>query len=162
MIGFAEFAASLGLTELQLSLGLIGFSLLVLVMIYNAMRIRKVEVEDASNSVDEGLTAEPSFSSIDGVLGRSEPTLGATDAPTAAQVAAVPKIDPLIDCVVALRLPESISGEEILGHLTDWPKNTLFTWMCEGLNSASDWESVISTGSYTELQVAIQLANRTG
>ncbi|MFM9155032.1 MAG: hypothetical protein ACKOPD_02625, partial [Polynucleobacter victoriensis] len=87
MIGFAEFAASLGLTELQLSLGLIGFSLLVLVMIYNAMRIRKVEVEDASNSVDEAPTAEPSFSSIDGVVGRSEPTLGGGDAPIATPVA---------------------------------------------------------------------------
>ena len=61
MIGFAEFAASLGLTELQLSLGLIGFSLLVLVMIYNAMRIRKVEVEDASNNIDQAVVAEPGF-----------------------------------------------------------------------------------------------------
>jgi hypothetical protein len=161
MIGFAEFAASLGLTELQLSLGLIGFSLLVLVMIYNAMRIRKVEVEDALSSVGEASTAEPSFSSIDDVLGRSEPTLGG-DTPIVAPVVSVAKIDPLIDCVVALRLPESISGEEILGHLTDWPKNNLFTWMCEGLNATSDWESVVLTGSYTELQVAIQLANRTG
>ncbi|MFM6921446.1 MAG: cell division protein ZipA, partial [Polynucleobacter victoriensis] len=91
-----------------------------------------------------------------------EPTLGAGDAPIATPVASVAKIDPLIDCVVTLRLPESISGEEILGHLTDWPKNSLFTWMCEGLNSTSDWESVVLTGSYTELQVAIQLANRTG
>lgn len=160
MIGFAEFAISLGLTELQLSLGLIGFSLLVLVMIYNAMRIRKVEIEDASNNVDGAATTEPGLSSIDGVVGRFEPTLGATDAPISVVSAA--KIDPLIDCVVALRLPESISGEEILGHLTDWPKNSLFTWMCEGLNTASDWESVVISGAYTELQVAIQLANRTG
>lgn len=162
MIGFAEFAASLGLTELQLSLGLIGFSLLVLVMIYNAMRIRKVEVEDASNDIDQAVTAEPSFSSTDGAVGRSEPTLGATDAAMAAPVISAAKIDPLIDCVVALRLPESISGEEILGHLNDWPKNSLFTWMCEGLNANSVWESVVMTGAYTELQLAIQLANRTG
>ncbi|MFM1869779.1 MAG: hypothetical protein RLY99_523 [Pseudomonadota bacterium] len=161
MTGFTEFAASLGLTELQLSLGLIGFSLLVLVMIYNAMRIRKVEVEDASNHLDEATIAEPGFSSIDAVIGRSEPTLGA-DTPIATPVVSVPKIDPLIDCVVALRLPESISGDEILGHLIDWPKNSLFTWMCEGLNAASEWESVVTTGAYTELQVAIQLANRTG
>lgn len=60
MMGFSEFAASLGLSELQLSLGLIGFSLLVLVMIYNAMRIRKVEVEDSSTNVDEA-SLEPSF-----------------------------------------------------------------------------------------------------
>ncbi len=161
MIGFAEFAASLGLSELQLSLGLIGFSLLVLVMIYNAMRIRKVEVEDSSTNVDEA-SLEPSFSSVDGVVGRSEPTLGTADAPTSVPVVSAAKIDPLIDCVVALRLPESITGEEILSHLADWPKNSLFTWMCEGLNADSAWESVVITGAYTELQLAIQLANRTG
>ena len=99
MIGFAEFAASLGLTELQLSLGLIGFSLLVLVMIYNAMRIRKVEVEDASNNINQAEATEPGLSSIDGVVGRSEPTLGATDAPIPTPVISVAKIDPLIDCV---------------------------------------------------------------
>jgi len=161
MIGFAEFAASLGLSELQLSLGLIGFSLLVLVMIYNAMRIRKVEVEDSSTNVDEA-SLEPSFSSVDGVVGRSEPTLGTADAPISVPVVSAAKIDPLIDCVVALRLPESITGEEILSHLADWPKNSLFTWMCEGLNADSAWESVVITGAYTELQLAIQLANRTG
>ena len=129
MIGFAEFAASLGLTELQLSLGIIGFSLLVLVMIYNAMRIRKVEVEDSSNQSDQAIV-EPSLSSIDGVVGRSEPTLGTSDTPVPVPLVSVAKIDPLIDCVVALRLPESIGGEEILGHLADWPKNSLFTCMC--------------------------------
>ena len=112
MIGFAEFAASLGLTELQLSLGLIGFSLLVLVMIYNAMRIRKVEVEDASNSVGEAQTAEPNFSSIDGVVGRSEPTLGGVEALIATPIISVAKIDPLIDCVVALRLPNQLAAKK--------------------------------------------------
>ena len=162
MMGFSEFAASLGLSELQLSLGVIGFSLLVLVMIYNAMRIRNVEVEDLSTNIDQASASESSFTSVDGVVGRSEPTLGATDTPISIAAVSSAKIDPLIDCVVALRLPESITGEEILSHLADWPKNSLFTWMCEGLNADSAWESVVITGAYTELQLAIQLANRTG
>ena len=74
MAWFTELATSLGLSDLQLSLGLIGFSLLVLVMIYNAMRIRKL---DKSESMDDAMdSSEPSFSSVDTVLGKAEPSLG--------------------------------------------------------------------------------------
>mgnify|MGYP006159360937 CR=1 FL=1 len=49
MVWFTELATSLGLSDLQLSLGLIGFSLLVLVMIYNAVRIRKLDNNESKN-----------------------------------------------------------------------------------------------------------------
>jgi hypothetical protein len=158
MVWFTELATSLGLSDLQLSLGLIGFSLLVLVMIYNAMRIRKLDKNESLDNSSE--SSEPSFSPVDGVLNKSEPSLGGSS-PANVQPA-VAKIDPLIDCVASLRLPEPISGQEILSHLSDWPRNTQFTWMHEGLNTDGVWQSITSEQSFTELQLAIQLANRSG
>jgi len=159
MVWFTELATSLGLSDLQLSLGLIGFSLLVLVMIYNAMRIRKLDKNQSNNdSID---LSEPSFSPIDGVLNKAEPSLGGVASPAHAQ-AVLAKIDPLIDCVATLRLPEPITGQEILSQLSDWPKNTQFTWMHEGLSTDDVWQSITPEQSFTELQLAIQLANRSG
>jgi hypothetical protein len=160
MTWFTELATSLGLSDLQLSLGLIGFSLLVLVMIYNAMRIRKL---DKNESMDDSAdSSEPSFLSVDGVLNKSEPSLGSVTGTTAHTAPVLPKIDPLIDCVATLRLPEPITGQEILSQLSDWPKNTQFTWMHEGLSTDGVWQSIDPELSFTELQLAIQLANRSG
>lgn len=159
MAWFTELATSLGLSDLQLSLGLIGFSLLVLVMIYNAMRIRKL---DKNESMDDSIDfSEPSFSPVDGVSNKAEPSLGAALSPTHIQ-ATLAKIDPLIDCVASLRLPEPITGQEILSHLNDWPKNTQFTWMYEGLSTDAVWQAITPDQSFTDLQLAIQLANRSG
>lgn len=159
MIWFTELATSLGLSDLQLSLGLIGFSLLVLVMIYNAMRIRKL---DKNDSMDDSIeSSEPSFSAVDAALNKSEPSFGGITSSTHAHPV-LAKIDPLIDCVATLRLPEPITGQEILSQLSDWPKNTQFTWMHEGLTTDSVWQSITPEQSFTELQLAIQLANRSG
>jgi hypothetical protein len=158
MLEFAEFAASIGLSELQLSLGLIGFGLLVVVMIYNALRLRKTEVSSVDSSLairDEQLNTHI----------KAEPSL---DLPLVKdEISTSNRIDSLTDCVIALRLPESISGQEIIEHLNLWPKNTMYPWMCEGLNSESSstnpiWEPVKAEGNYIELQTAIQLANRQG
>jgi hypothetical protein len=160
MAWFTELATSLGLSDLQLSLGLIGFSLLVLVMIYNAMRIRKL---DKSESMDDAMdSSEPSFSSVDTVLGKAEPSLGGVGGQVIHSQAVLAKIDPLIDCVATLRLPEPITGQEILSQLSDWPKNTQFTWLHEGLSTDGVWQTITSELSFTELQLAIQLANRSG
>jgi hypothetical protein len=158
MVWFTELATSLGLSDLQLSLGLIGFSLLVLVMIYNAMRIRKLDKNELKNDFID--LSEPSFSPVDGALNKSEPSLGGTSPANAQAVMA--KIDPLIDCVASLRLPEPITGQEILSQLSDWPKNTQFTWMHEGFSTDGVWQSITPEQSFTELQLAIQLANRSG
>jgi hypothetical protein len=159
MVWFTELATSLGLSDLQLALGLIGFSLLVLVMIYNAMRIRKL---DKNESMDDSIdSSEPSYSPIDGVLNKTEPSLGGVVSSAHVQ-AVLAKIDPLIDCVASLRLPEPITGQEILSHLSDWPKNTQFTWLHEGLSTDAVWQSITPEKSFIELQLAIQLANRSG
>lgn len=159
MIWFTELATSLGLSDLQLSLGLIGFSLLVLVMIYNAMRIRKLDKNESMDDSSE--SSEPSFSAVDAALNKSEPSFGGITSSTHAHPV-LAKIDPLIDCVATLRLPEPITGQEILSQLSDWPKNTQFTWMHEGLTTDSVWQSITPEQSFIELQLAIQLANRSG
>ena len=160
MTRFTELATSLGLSDLQLSLGLIGFSLLVLVMIYNAMRIRKL---DKNESMDDSTdSSEPSFSSVNEAPNKTEPSLGGVASATTQAEAVLAKIDPLIDCGATLRLPEPITGQEILSQLSDWPKNTQFTWMQEGFTTNGVWQSITPELSFTELQLAIQLANRSG
>ncbi|MEY4482256.1 MAG: hypothetical protein RIQ84_1418 [Pseudomonadota bacterium] len=165
MIGFAEFAASIGLSELQLSLGFIGFTLLIILMIYNALRIRKAEVDEVASINADDVDAGFEFST--GSELRSEPTLGLPSATKDYGYLAREKIDSLIDCVIAMRFSEPITGEEILNGLNSWPKNTQHLWMCEGLVSQSAgtdalWENLQASSSYLELQVAVQLANRTG
>jgi len=168
MSRFAEFAASIGLSELQLSLGLIGFSLLLVLMIYNALRIRKAEVEE-SNDIDEQSEYRDtphSFEQNNGDV-RSEPTLNMTSSSSPATVSSAEKIDSLIDCVVALRFSQGISGQEILMALESWPKNMPHIWLSEGLvlqeaDSQEIWQAPQHDGSYIELQLAIQLANRSG
>ncbi|MEO0047309.1 MAG: hypothetical protein RLZZ410_268 [Pseudomonadota bacterium] len=165
MTGFAEFAASIGLSEFQLSLGLIGFSLLIILMIYNALRIRKAEVEEVTFTENGEVVA--SFESANSSELRAEPTLGLPSAIKGNVYFAHEKIDSLIDCVIAMRFSEPISGEEILNGLSSWPQNTQHLWMCEGLVSQAAgtdplWENLQVSKSYLELQVAVQLANRTG
>jgi hypothetical protein len=165
---FAEFAASIGLSELQLSLGLIGFSLLLVLMIYNALRIRKAEVEE-SNNLDEKseyVEASQNFGQITGDI-RSEPTLNITSSTSSAIISSAEKIDSLIDCVIALRFSQDISGQEILMALQSWPKNMPHVWLCEGLISQEAgaqaiWQAPQQEESYIELQLAIQMANRSG
>jgi len=158
MMGFSEFAASIGLSELQLSLGLIGFGLLVVVMIYNALRLRKTEL---SSTESLNVNCEDEL----GLIEKTEPVLDLPETKT--ELPVVNRIDSLIDCVIALRLPEAISGQEIVSHLNQWPKSSMYPWMCEGLISQPSgtqalWEPVKIDGSYLELQTAIQLANRQG
>ncbi len=168
MSDFADLAASIGLSELQLSLGLIGFALLIVLMIYNAMRIRKAEDEEV---IDLPASEDPFMSAETNQQSRTEPTLGqsaeTSSAVTADAFLSSEKIDSLIDCVIAMRFPEAISGEEILSELAAWPKNSQHLWMCEGLIAAGTgmddvWQTPVASGQYLELQVAIQLANRTG
>lgn len=168
MSRFAEFAASIGLSELQLSLGLIGFSLLLVLMIYNALRIRKAEVEESNdiNEQSEYRDTPHSFEQNNGDV-RSEPTLNMTSSSSPAIVSSAEKIDSLIDCVIALRFSQGISGQEILMALESWPKNMPHIWLCEGLvlqeaDSQEIWQAPQHDGSYIELQLAIQLANRSG
>lgn len=157
-MGLEQIAASLGLSELQFALGLIGILLVVLVAIVNlrsarAKRQARTQVEpsfgDAAghNRADDRL--EPGF---------SEPTLAAD--PEEHRFA----IDPRIDCVISLRFESPIKGSEIISEIADWPRFGA-RWIHEGLRTddqEGDWEAIGMDANYSELQLAIQLASRAG
>jgi hypothetical protein len=74
-------------------------------------------------------------------------------------------IDPRIDCVVSLRFTEPIQATEILTEIATWPQFR-FQWAAEGLKANwiddDTWEQIQAGSAYSELQLAIQLANRQG
>ena len=147
---FAEFAASIGLSELQLLLGLIGLLLLIIVMIYNALRLRKTEQADQQ-------LLEPQLDKI------QEPSFHEPhDETRGLEVGSDHKIDSLIDCVVAMRLPEAISGQEIEILLTPIQNFSSSQVILEGLTESDCREKINSSGTYLELQLAVQMASRKG
>jgi hypothetical protein len=157
-MGLEQITATLGLSELQFALGLIGIFLVVLVAIVNlrsarAKRQAHTPVEsgfaDAVGQNHLGDRVEPGF---------AEPmNVAPTEAPCFA-------IDPRIDCVITLRFENPIKGSEIMGEVADWPRFGAH-WIYEGLrvdDTKSDWEPIGMDANYAELQLAIQLASRKG
>lgn len=72
-------------------------------------------------------------------------------------------IDPLIDCIVPLRLERKSSGERILPLTGRLRRAGTKQVHIEGLRSeANAWEAVTAGHQYEDLQVAVQLANRGG
>jgi hypothetical protein len=162
----------LGLSDLQFALAVIGLLILILVAIINFKysRARRKAREQASYSADDRFAREPSFSqgfADTDSSERAEPSFNSTLA--AVSGAEKLTIDPRIDCVITLRFDESISGKEILDEIDDWTDlqtQSAAKWICEGLNAdqdiAEDWERLNRQSSYSELQLAIQLASRRG
>ncbi len=163
----------LGLSDLQLALAVIGLLILIAVAILNFKysRARRKAREQNQYSLDDRIAREPSFgqgfADADS-SGRAEPSFGNGQAATIS----APEnfaIDPRIDCVITLRFDESISGAEILEEVNAWTDlkaQPTARWMCEGLNAnidvAEDWEELHPESTYSDLQLAIQLASRRG
>ncbi|MBP0618719.1 cell division protein ZipA C-terminal FtsZ-binding domain-containing protein [Cupriavidus consociatus] len=91
-------------------------------------------------------------------------------APVAPPVAAVPDgqpapavIDPLIDCIVPLHLERKASGDRILPLTGRLRRAGTKQVHIEGLRAeANAWEPVTAGHQYEDLQVGVQLANRSG
>ena len=162
----------LGLSDLQLALAVIGLFILIAVAILNIKyaRARRKAIELSEYSFDDRFGKEPSFGQAfaDGDAGgRTEPSFG-----EALKTISAPEkfaIDPRIDCVITLRFDEGISGAEILSEINAWTDleaQSTARWMCEGLNAnievAEDWEELHPDSTYSDLQLAIQLASRKG
>lgn len=72
-------------------------------------------------------------------------------------------IDPLIDCIVPVRLDGEVSGDRVLPLLNRLRRAGTKQVHVEGLRSDTPaWELIRGGHRYRELQVAVQLANRTG
>jgi len=161
----------LGLSDLQFALAVIGVLILIAVAILNIKHAyaRKKAKEQGEYVSDDRFAREPSFGqgfadteSID----RSEPSFDSSsyESTNAPEKFA---IDPRIDCVITLRFDEPISGTEILEEVSTWTdlaSQASARWMCEGLNAddGEAWEELNPEASYSELQLAIQLASRRG
>ena len=147
------FMSQWGLSELQLALGLIGFLFLIWVLVYNIRnaKARKANVEvrlEPNAKVEEAIINEPASAS-----------------PNPYQTLSKQAIDPRIDCVIALRFPEPISGIEILEALKEWT-DLQTPWMADGLISTNPnegvWGPLDTNQLYAEIQLAVQLASRKG
>ena len=166
-----QFMTMLGLSDLQFALAVIGLLILISVAILNLKyaRARRKAKAASEYSTDDRFAKEPSFGSgFAEADERTEPSFGdiAVSTPSAPESFS---IDPRIDCVITLRFDEGISGAEILEEINAWnevPSTSTARWMCEGLNAdvdaAEDWEVLRPEASYSELQLAIQLASRRG
>ena len=156
----------LGLSELQFALAVMGLLIVLLVAIVN---IKYARARRKLKAGEDSLLKEPSFSSGFAEAGdRAEPTLGGIGLPSISTPDSF-SIDPRIDCVITLRFDELISGSEIQDEMKAWvAESSALTarWMCEGLNAdvdaGEDWEVLRPEASYSELQLAIQLASRRG
>jgi len=160
----------LGLSDLQFALAAIGLLILISVAILNFKYSRaRRKAKEQSVFIDDRFAREPSFGQgFADASERAEPSFGGD---LAAGVVAPEKfaIDPRIDCVITLRFDEGISGSEILEEINTWTglqTQSTAKWMCEGLNAnidvAEDWEELHPESSYSDLQLAIQLASRRG
>ncbi|MEN9862921.1 MAG: hypothetical protein RLZZ601_685 [Pseudomonadota bacterium] len=166
-----QFMTMLGLSDLQFALAVIGLLILISVAILNlkyARARRKAKAASEYSAADQ-LPREPSFGQgFAEPEGRTEPSFGEINLPAVSAPESF-SIDPRIDCVITLRFDEGISGAEILEEINTWnevPATSTARWMCEGLNAdvdaAEDWEALRPEASYSELQLAIQLASRRG
>ena len=75
------------------------------------------------------------------------------------------RMDPNIDCVVALKFSLLIHGQEVIEKMTHSPVNPTYRIACEGLcenDAHQTWELIQADHEYRELQLSIQLANRRG
>ena len=155
----------LGLSDLQFALAAIGLLILILVAVLNIKYARaRRKAKEQIEFTDDRFGREPGFADLG--VERSEPSFGS------ALTASAPEkftIDPRIDCVITLRFDEAIVGSEILAEINDWSDSQVQAtarWRCEGLNAdfdtAEDWDELKPESSYSELQLAIQLASRRG
>lgn len=72
-------------------------------------------------------------------------------------------IDPLIDCIVPLHPEREVSGDRLLPAMGKLRRAGTKQIHVEGLNPAANaWEAIRAGQRYLDLQVAVQLANRTG
>ena len=73
------------------------------------------------------------------------------------------RVDALIDAIASLTLEAPISGEMVLSHLPPTRRAGSKPFLVEGLNTETgEWESPLPRRRYSEFQVGVQLANRTG
>lgn len=155
---------------MTLTIGLILVALLLLALMglhvlwtgYRARQARRRADADAAAAAAAATTlqGEVDPASLGGVqasvLWKSEP-------PRPQPLRRAPRIDALIDAIATLTPESPVSGDLILQHLSLVRRAGNKPLYVEGYHAQTDaWEVPSSGRRYTEVQVAVQLANRHG
>lgn len=123
----------------------------------------------APNAVPAGEGAPAAPSATAGAAGASgdaaeplAPLAGAAAAPVPAPAEAAENlVDPLIDCIVPLKLEGAARGDRILPSLLKLRRVGNKPIHFVGLAVSGEWEPIVHGGVYTELQAGVQMATRT-
>ncbi|MEO8152306.1 MAG: cell division protein FtsZ [Rhizobacter sp.] len=150
------------MNSLTIALAGLGGVVLAGVVAHGAWQARKAGPRRAEEAPPE--QREPVLESA---AERTEPSMTTSDRdesplPVMPRRASL-RIDALIDAIATLTLEAPVSGEMVLAHLPSTRRAGSKPFLIEGLNAETgEWESPASGQHYSELQVGVQLANRTG
>jgi hypothetical protein len=170
--------------DLQIALYLVGALIIFALILTNFLRGRRLKKQMMASLtqavMQETLTSsgmkEPHFGQLDSQEEKStQQDASSTDGPHLVDAPSaedqtqdnhyISRIDPNIDCVVALKFELLIKGAELLEKMAHWPSVPQYRIACEGLRELDEkfsWEQIESNHDYRELQVSMQLANRRG
>jgi hypothetical protein len=114
---------------------------------------------------DPGLDGRMAGTDLDGAGAVSQTSFSDTQPGQLGDLSrrAGPRLDPLIDALVTLRLESPVSGDFALMHLPTARRAGTKPLLFEG-RAAEDreWQPLFHGQRYSELQLGVQLANRTG
>lgn len=168
--------------DLQIALYLIGAAIILALILTNFLRSRRLKKRMMSSLtqavMQETLSShgmrEPHFGTTDQLDKRDEKLTTlvnpSSDEPFIEEVKVsnnyfVSRIDPNIDCVVALKFVLLIKGAEVIEKMAHWPISPQYRIACEGLFELDEklaWENIDPEHYYRELYFSMQLANRRG
>jgi hypothetical protein len=168
--------------DLQIALYLVGAVIILALILTNFLRSRRLKKRMMSSLaqavMQETLSSngmrEPHFGTTD-QLDKREEKLATLDNSSSDETLIehdkvpnsyfISRIDPNIDCVVALKFVLLIKGAEVIEKMAHWPINPQYRMACEGLFELDEklaWENIDPEHFYRELHFSMQLANRRG
>jgi hypothetical protein len=154
------------MSNLQLSLAVLGGFILAAVVLYNAWATRKSAPRkaDASTTVPSADATERREPGFDGDLLGSEAEGAGTGAPTAPRVPDKRTgLDALIDVVVTLVPQAEVSGDAVLAAMPGTRRVGSKPFAIEAQHATTaEWESPRPGQRYRAVQAGVQLANRHG
>jgi hypothetical protein len=175
------------MSNLQISLAVIGAVLLALIVAYNAWTThrnaprkaqppeRDAHAEPAQRlepALDESEASVPTVSPVHGLDHGPEPSIHGVDVDDALHLPMPPvhsgserwfQLDPLIDAIATIVPEHSVPGEAALAVLPPTRRAGSKPFAIEALNDASgQWETPVPGQRYRAFQAGVQLANRLG
>ncbi|MGL4436022.1 MAG: cell division protein FtsZ, partial [Giesbergeria sp.] len=175
------------MSNLQISLAVIGAVLLALIVAYNAWTThrnaprkaqppeRDASAEPAQRlepALDESEASVPTVSHVHGLDHGPEPSIHGVDVDDALHLPVPPvhasperwfQLDPLIDAMAAIVPEHSVPGEAALAVLPPTRRAGSKPFAIEAQNDATgQWETPVPGQRYRAFQAGVQLANRMG